>query len=1614
MKKKMFSHLLLPATMLLAGSIQAWAQDRLQELINSPGGTRATMQEYTIDLTAQGVSGTRTTTLYIDGVGHDNVRLINGTLTRGSSLAGPLVKVSGDCRLVIGNGCTLNGGSVTTATTNSAVVEVAKGIVNVDTGGKVVSGTSTSGTRSIVVVDGPTQAIRLSKDYSSKLFINGGSVTGGVESQGNDEVWLRTGSVDVVTSKNSNIDLYGAMQISGKIDLASSANFIYLHTKLSRQVNVNVSIGQGVYLSELNRKVMESGGVVVRSTGVTAGDYVSTSAYTLTSSDANFLALRYYGNRIANNRGEPFMVTSDGYIWGDGISSLENGSIYLRFANATNTDPTRTIEVNPAGSLPEKLPESEWDYVQELTLSGYLNSDDIHLIRKLTYRNLRKLDISRCSIVSGGNGYSYAGDVKPQKALIEVDGGMIFVSPDYPGTLYTTSTNTISLYMFAGCTNLEELILPNTVTIVEEGAFVDCPKLKKVVFGSGVTHFMSGFLFYASFSLSSVSFTQTTTASRFVISDGVIYNRAKTIIASSIPKSVKSLTIPSSVDSITQFAFAGCNSLTSVQLPYYMHRISNHAFAMSGLRSIDIPSGVTEIGIGSFNYCQYLTEVSFPESLELLCGGAFANCNLRTVDLSMTKVSQFVGDYYSVAVVPYPSYAYYLGMFENNSSLSVLKLPATIKSVGGKTTSTDNMRDVYSYNVEPPTIWFNGQTTAPNGIIAPIIGYTVHVSNTFHDINYSRCTLHVPKGSLNAYKSAWGWKEFYTIVDDLPASGTGDISDASSLQKALDDIAARGKATEQNPETIVIPTGGITIDRTIYVRNGCHAVITGGNITLGEFFEGNAAFQVEQGNTVTFQDITLDLNRHAFSSSYNGRSGGFICYGALTFGNNFRLVNVGDSYYDLIYLSGGILTIESGDFESRRYVVYAEDNTAMSSVFINGGNLKALGSFSVIEGNCTLMMRGGSLIGGQGAHYVVNISGEAYVYDGTVTGASSNILIHTGAQSTYSGGLFTGGYETHLNYGTIGGDARFNVATIQVYHPANIDGNCDLSHTILNLNGSDVVLHFFQSIKHQVILTANWSSFPLNKPIVMGSEYGSYKLNQVTDVPMVTFKNLPSNLETYYNSTDRAIELRKKEGGNDNPDDDDKKDGDWLQWLVDHPEEGEGKGTEDDPLVIPIDPSGIDVDKNVEIPDKLQALIDGLTGQKTQVSNPESLPNYPWISFSNGGIIIKKTAGLTLRNIGIDGKNSNNWFEIYGKLKIDINVVIRNFPQLVFNVREGGTLIWDGGIAHHANWWAVSNSGTLILKRGRIGTNGEGKLLADNHFELDGTNFRLGEVELARLVKISLTNKLAYRLKVIIENPDLIKGNYIFMQGTNGYRLTQSDLNNLDFDLSADYKIQLDQSQNVIIIRKDGGNDDPDPQSTTIAVTTSADGYATFYDSQKSYSLPQGVTASTVTAATSDKIVFTDIRISVVPKGLAVMLKGTPNTTYTLTSTTQTATYSGTNLLYGSDVATTTTAPGNNYYYKLAYGRSGTRYANVFGWYWGRSDGSAFQIAGHRAWLAIPRPASSRPGFAAEDGSSLDIDASMIEDADGSGEIFDLQGRRINSQLKKGIYIKNGKKIVNK
>lgn len=194
-------------------------------------------------------------------------------------------------------------------------------------------------------------------------------------------------------------------------------------------------------------------------------------------------------------------------------------------------------------------------------------------------------------------------------------------------------------------------------------------------------------------------------------------------------------------------------------------------------------------------------------------------------------------------------------------------------------------------------------------------------------------------------------------------------------------------------------------------------------------------------------------------------------------------------------------------------------------------------------------------------------------------------------------------------------------------------------------------------------------------------------------------------------------------------------------------------------------------------------------------------------------------------------------------------------------------------------------------------------------------------------------------------------------------------------------------------------------------VTLSPAGYATFYSSESAYILSEGLSAQVVTKCSNNKLTYKTIAdgsvSGIIPKGTAVMLVGEEQNagTFVLTASESTTRYTGANLLYGSDEATTTTASGTNFYYKLTCGEGSE--SSVFGWYWGAENGAAFKIDGHKAWLALPKSSVTRSGFALDDETAIE---ELMSEED--KVYYDLQGRRIATPVASGIYIVNGKKVM--
>ena len=113
--------------------------------------------------------------------------------------------------------------------------------------------------------------------------------------------------------------------------------------------------------------------------------------------------------------------------------------------------------------------------------------------------------------------------------------------------------------------------------------------------------------------------------------------------------SLTSIEIPNSVISIEEYAFSGCTGLTSVTIGNSVTSIGNYAFSScSGLTSVTIPNSVTSIGDEAFYGCRSLTSVTIPNSVTSIGDYAFYECSSLTsvtIPNSVTSIGRSAFEY---------------------------------------------------------------------------------------------------------------------------------------------------------------------------------------------------------------------------------------------------------------------------------------------------------------------------------------------------------------------------------------------------------------------------------------------------------------------------------------------------------------------------------------------------------------------------------------------------------------------------------------------------------------------------------------------------------------------------------------------------------------------------------------------------------------------------------------------------------------------------------------------------------------------------------------------------------------------------------------------------------
>ena len=335
-------------------------------------------------------------------------------------------------------------------------------------------------------------------------------------------------------------------------------------------------------------------------------------------------------------------------------------------------------------------------------------------------------------------------------------------------------TGNIGNDAFKSCDNLETVNVQGLTGNIGEDAFFNCGSIKTVDIQGLIGNICSG-------AFSNCDYLETVNLHDMEgsISESAFY----------YCRNLKGIDIPNTVTSIGEGCFQYCNSLAYANIGSGILSLPDDCFQGTALTEIRIPQTVAEIGDNVFNGCSSLANVYIENrQTELVLGSndsdpMFSDCPLDSVYIGGnisydTSSSSGYSPFYrntSLRAVNITDQETEISTneFYGCSNLQRVELGDDIASIGDYAFSGCSAIESFTFGNSLLTIGQEAfsDCTAMTQLISRTEVPPVCGTQALDDINKWNCTLLVPDKSIDAYKTADQWKEFFFIE----SSSVGNI-----------------------------------------------------------------------------------------------------------------------------------------------------------------------------------------------------------------------------------------------------------------------------------------------------------------------------------------------------------------------------------------------------------------------------------------------------------------------------------------------------------------------------------------------------------------------------------------------------------------------------------------------------------------------------------------------------------------------------------------------------------------------------------------------------------------------------------------------------------------------
>lgn len=320
--------------------------------------------------------------------------------------------------------------------------------------------------------------------------------------------------------------------------------------------------------------------------------------------------------------------------------------------------------------------------------------------------------------------------------------------------------------------------------------------------------------------------------------------------AFSLCKNLKGIEIPNTVTGIGECCFLGCSSLKYVTIGSGISSLPESCFrGCSSLLEIVIQSTVESIGNNVFNGCMALARVEIADrQTELVLGynSEYSNSDKKPLFSDCPLNSVYIGGNISYGADSGSGYSPFYrntslravkitdqeteiseNEFYGCTGLTTVELGDGIESIGNYAFSGCSALESFTFGNSLATIGNEAfsDCTAMVRLVSKTEVPPVCGSQALDDINKWTCELFVPQKSLEAYKAAEQWKEFFFITGEEPGgidiaakdeisviSRNGYIEITGVENQEVNVYNLSGQLVYSGIETIInMPTKGIYI-----------------------------------------------------------------------------------------------------------------------------------------------------------------------------------------------------------------------------------------------------------------------------------------------------------------------------------------------------------------------------------------------------------------------------------------------------------------------------------------------------------------------------------------------------------------------------------------------------------------------------------------------------------------------------------------------------------------------------------------------------------------------------------------------------------------------------------